>query len=88
MSKHYQSSAAQCPFYVGEESRYIFCEGIAPDITLRLSFGRKAAEYRDTFCCGEWKECLIAKALWQKYGDVSEMRVFSKALTRFHGEQA
>lgn len=64
MSKHYVSSAAQCPFYRGESSTTVLCDGVEPDMTITLAFGKKAEDYRECYCQKDWELCKVAKMLW------------------------
>lgn len=64
MPKYYVSSKAKCPFYRGEEPQVILCDGIAPNVTIRLAFGESARDYKKAFCRSGWSECPVAKMLW------------------------
>ena len=67
MPKHPVRISAKCPFYKGEQGIYIFCEGIAPDVSLRLAFGNGAKAYREACCCKDWRSCIVAQMLERKY---------------------
>lgn len=72
MSKHYVSSEAQCPFYRGEEAKIIFCDGVEPGMTIRLAFGKEAADYKKCYCRKDWHLCKVAKMLWDSVDRDSE----------------
>lgn len=63
--KRYVSPMAQCPFYRGEEAQLIYCDGVAPGNTIRLAFGRNARDYKLAFCRDDWRECPVARMLWE-----------------------
>ena len=67
MGRHFVSCEAQCPFYKAEDRNIIYCEGVKENSSIHNAFAGNAAEYKKEFCCGDWKNCLIAKALWSKY---------------------
>lgn len=67
MARHYESTEARCPFYRGEDTMTIWCEGIRDGCTLQLAFGRDASDYRKAFCRSEWQECRVAQMLWNKH---------------------
>ena len=64
MSRHYVSSAAECPFYRGEDAKTIYCDGIEPDAAIALAFGNRADDYKEAFCRSNWRLCKVAKMLW------------------------
>ena len=65
MPRRYVSSMALCPFYRGEETMMIYCDGVAPGATIRLAFGNDAKDYKAAFCRENWRECPVAKMLWE-----------------------
>ena len=65
MARHYESSAALCPFYRGEEATQIFCEGVG-GATLRLEFIKSARDYKAKYCRWHWQKCRIARMLTEK----------------------
>ena len=67
MPRKYESTEAVCPFYIGEDKRSIYCEGIAPGMTLALAFGKDAADYKFAFCRGSWEECRVASMLLEMH---------------------
>ncbi len=64
MSRHYVSSAAQCPFYRGEAATTIYCDGVEPDMAIALAFGSRAEDYKRAYCRKDWRLCKVAKMLW------------------------
>lgn len=63
----YSHKQFECPFYKGDRRRgetfTISCEGGL----VRLP-GRKAFNaFTDACCCGEWRQCTIARALKRYY---------------------
>ena len=69
MARHYESSAATCPFYRGEGRMILYCEGVANGCSTHLAFAlaQSAAEYKEAFCRKDWHECKIAQTLWSIY---------------------
>lgn len=65
MPKQYVSSNALCPFYRGEETKTIYCDGIAQGSTIRLAFGADARDYKAAHCRKDWMECPVARMLWE-----------------------
>lgn len=56
----------------------IYCEGVAPGMTISLAFGRSADDYKQAFCHCDWTECRVARMLWAQYDDVGSMRLMKK----------
>ena len=67
MPRHYESSAACCPYYNGEETCKLFCDGFAPCMTVHLKFQseRNARRHKARFCRDTvaWQECPLAKSI-------------------------
>ena len=67
MPRLYHSSAAQCPYYRGEDINVasLCCAGIGQAETIRLFFRarHKAIEHREKYCRGNWEECVIAQIM-------------------------
>lgn len=65
MPRHYESSAAQCPFYKGEATTLQFCEGFETVASVRLSFRNEkgAMQIKNKYCRAQWQECPLAQAL-------------------------
>lgn len=61
-----------CPFFkdTKQNNPAIICEGVKDGTNLHLIFPGKAQQkdYADMFCCAGYKDCLIAKMLYEKYG--------------------
>ena len=59
----YESKYAVCPFYRGEESTAIFCEGPVERTSVKMIFPSRESkvEYRRTYC--------EAMSCWCVYGD-------------------
>lgn len=74
MPRNYQSSAAKCPFYKGEDSNtgvMIFCDGVCGAKTLRLLFpdGKTCREHKRSCCRGDWESCQLAAIMSAKGKD-------------------
>lgn len=69
MPRHYESSAALCPFYRGEATTLQFCEGFEAVSSVRLSFRneKSAKKHKSKFCRDEWKDCPLAMSLINNY---------------------
>ena len=65
MPRHYESSAAVCPFYNGEETTDLFCDGFSPGMSIHLSFKNSAAakKVKHRYCRLRWQDCPLAKTL-------------------------
>lgn len=63
----------ECPFFkdIRSQKQRIVCEGVKKDTLITLSFGRKSSMqyYIEKYCCNNYKECRIAKMLYQKYNN-------------------
>lgn len=67
----------KCPFYLGEDSSRIVCEG--PETGLRVILTAQTgsnrpmkSKYRRQYCCRDWKNCWIASQLQKKYREAAE----------------
>lgn len=71
--QRYESKYVVCPFYHGEKSLILYCEGINEDTTLMYAFLRGAdmRGYKVKYCCSmeDHKKCPLAKILYEKYED-------------------
>ena len=70
MPRKYVSNAARCPFYHMEDTKSVVCEGVAPSWTITMSKDGKtgnAKGYKLMYCYDRWEECLLARALQEKY---------------------
>lgn len=65
----YISSYALCPFYHKEDGQKLYCEGVVDGTSIHLAFGsaRVCREYKGEFCRAHYKECRIARMLYQKW---------------------
>lgn len=70
MSKYRISIDAVCPFYSSEDAYKIRCEGLVEDSTTHVVFPnpKDKLDYKRKFCHTKYKECLLASALYVKYG--------------------
>lgn len=61
----------ECPFFkdIKSQKQKIVCEGVENGTIISLSFARKRSmqKYIEQNCCNKYKECRIAKMLYQKY---------------------
>lgn len=70
MPRQYVSNLALCPFYRMEDAQSVVCEGVGPSWSIRLTKDGKSGNakgYKRKFCYAKWEECIIAKALQEKY---------------------
>lgn len=65
MPRHYESSAAVCPFYRGEENTELFCDGFSPGMSINLNFTSedRARKIKLKYCRWRWQDCPLAKTL-------------------------
>lgn len=65
----YKSSYVRCPFYKGENSQSIHCEGISDENTIHMIFspanGKNA--YRKKVCEKDYNNCPIAGVINKRY---------------------
>lgn len=74
MSKWYESACAMCPYYKGEGSHRIVCDGFYPESNVHITFpARKVLEAHKEKFCYTWRyeECPLAKAL-DEFGHFDE----------------
>lgn len=69
MCKYTEDPLVQCPYYRDEVPQTLRCEGVEDSCGLHLGFsGRnQKRDYKDRFCRGGWKKCLVARMLNAKY---------------------
>ena len=70
MARHYESSNAVCPFYRMEDPKAVYCEGINPGWTIRLSKDGKSGSakgFKRKLCYNLWEQCPIAQMLQRIY---------------------
>lgn len=67
--KRYESKYVVCPFYRGEESVAIFCEGPADGASAKIIFGSHEGkiEYRHTYCEAMSCCCAYGRSLAATY---------------------
>ena len=60
----------KCPFYASNDRWRIFCEGVCPGSSLQVSFKdeRRKKHYEENYCKEHYKECLVARMLYEKNG--------------------
>lgn len=68
--KRYVSNYALCPFYRSEDGYRLVCEGVVDDSSVHVVFpsSTKKREYRDKYCCSDYKACRVSHVLYAKYG--------------------
>ena len=68
--KRYESKYAVCPFYRGEESVSIFCEGPADGSSAKIIFCSRESklDYRRTYCEAMSCCCAYGRSLYNSYG--------------------
>lgn len=63
--------AALCPFYNKSRGEHLTCtaDGDGLRRLLRVEFSRAGDcdRYRRRYCCGNWRGCSLAAALWDEY---------------------
>jgi len=76
MSKLYQSPRAVCPFYKGEESQTVYCEGVLGASSLRLSFAdaKSAQRYKCRNCCDDFENCAVYSVILAVYDEEESKR--------------
>ncbi len=59
----------KCPFYKFEERSTVTCEGVQEGSNIRISFASPTdrKDYEREMCCKNYKRCIWAKALLDKY---------------------
>lgn len=69
MPRHYESSAAVCPFYNGEETTDLFCDGFSPGMSINLSFKseKSAKRIKAQYCRAHWNSCPLAQMLVRQH---------------------
>lgn len=72
MSSEYISKYVVCPYYHRHDDNRICCEGVTKSNTINIVFPNpiKLKNYTINYCnsVGNFNNCLICKALNQKYG--------------------
>ena len=70
MSKYKISMDAVCPFYSSEDKQRIRCEGLWDESTTHVVFPtpQQKRDHKRKYCHTKYKNCLLAKALYEKYG--------------------
>ena len=61
--RYYESPAALCPFYVGEDATKIICDGPEEKEWLIRSWKKSTKPYKDKYCKGKWQKCPVARML-------------------------
>lgn len=79
------SILARCPFYQTSWKKNIFCEGAFGGSTIHVRFNHPEDGYTGKYCCNNWNNCPIARMLWAKYDDVSNMDQFTGNIIKVHG---
>ena len=67
MARYFLSADALCPFYRKESTMAVVCEGVTKDSRIRQEFRHGAANYKQSFCCADWKNCRVSRMLQEKY---------------------
>lgn len=67
--KRRQDTLVRCPYYKGEESQVLFCEGVQRGTAIHLAFdeNENLKGYKNSFCKRCYNRCLIAEMLNRKY---------------------
>ena len=66
------SSYVVCPYYRSEDEKEIYCEGCEDKNSIHLGFLGldRLKNYQARYCKTEWENCLIARALTDKWKNV------------------
>lgn len=66
----YISNEVRCPFYVSEDGYRVRCEGLAKKMHTHMVFPtpQSKSAYKKRYCDTRYKDCLLCKALYSKYG--------------------
>lgn len=69
--KYYESTGAKCPFYSGESSIRIICEGVQKNSNVHVIFGtsEQRKKYSLAYCQENYKKCVQYQGLMCKYKD-------------------
>lgn len=71
--RRFQRADAICPYYAGEIHDQLVCEGALGESSVMHHMFANPHQKEEVvldLCCGEWKECPIARAIYQKYEDL------------------
>jgi len=66
MPRYYESSAAVCPFYKGEGTTKIICNGLEEGEWIIRSWKKTAKVYKEKYCRSDWQKCPVAKMLFEQ----------------------
>lgn len=69
MPKHNISAYVQCPFFKYYDGCKICCEGVQQSSSIHLAFSspEERRKYMKSVCYFNYKDCIVAKALYNKY---------------------
>lgn len=69
MAKYRDDYLVQCPYYREEAPLNLHCEGVVDSSYLQMGFSSRKLmhAYKEQFCRGCWKKCLVAGMLNRKY---------------------
>ncbi len=69
MGTDYESVDVKCPFYITEDRKKIFCEGLEKGSRTALEFrGSKFKEnVKEKYCNGDYEKCKLYNLINQKY---------------------
>lgn len=74
MAKHYDDVSVGCPFFHYFEGCKIACEGVNENSSIHQAFKSSSERraYMKRVCYARYKECRVAKALYEKYQEAEE----------------
>lgn len=77
MPGRHESWLVKCPFYHGEKDSTVTCEGSIKNSTINIVLSNRTAKngYQKDFCRRNWQNCLIAKALMDKYKEGDDAKI-------------
>ena len=71
MSKYYYSAGVMCPYYRGEKSTLVRCDGWKPEAVTHIAFEERTAAraYKLRYCRSGYESCAIFQRLAASYID-------------------
>lgn len=71
MPKHNLSAYVECPFFRFYDGCKIACEGVQKNSNIHIAFSSTEERrlYMKSICYSNYKYCMVANALYNKYKD-------------------
>ena len=72
-----ESWLVECPFYHGQKDTTVECEGAVENSTIKIVLSSRTARngYQKDFCRRNWRKCMIARALLEKYEEGDDAKI-------------